>query len=122
AFSPAILRHTHSARWGWRWTIACSQWMAPAECRLPTYMWPVPCWRTPSPGARNRAMASAWLPAIGRLKCCWRRTVIEVEDVRLTLDHCVKCNICTTFCPVSNVTTLFTGPKYVGPPAERFRL
>jgi glycerol-3-phosphate dehydrogenase subunit C len=47
--------------------------------------------------------------------------VIKVEDVRLTLDHCVKCNICTTFCPVSNVTTLFPGPKYVGPQAERFR-
>jgi glycerol-3-phosphate dehydrogenase subunit C len=47
--------------------------------------------------------------------------VIEVEDVRQTLDHCVKCNICTTFCPVSNVTPLFPGPKYVGPQAERFR-
>lgn len=47
--------------------------------------------------------------------------MIEVEDVRLTLDHCVKCNICTTYCPVSNVTTLFPGPKYVGPQAERFR-
>jgi len=47
--------------------------------------------------------------------------VVEVEDVRLTLDHCVKCNICTTFCPVSNVTNLFPGPKYVGPQAERFR-
>jgi glycerol-3-phosphate dehydrogenase subunit C len=48
--------------------------------------------------------------------------VIEVEDVRLTLDHCVKCNICNTFCPVSNVTTLFPGPKYVGPQAERYRI
>lgn len=48
--------------------------------------------------------------------------MIEVEDVRLTLDHCVKCNICNTFCPVSNVTPLFPGPKYVGPQAERFRL
>jgi glycerol-3-phosphate dehydrogenase subunit C len=47
--------------------------------------------------------------------------VIDVEDVRLTLDHCVKCNICTTFCPVANVTTLFPGPKYAGPQAERFR-
>ena len=44
-----------------------------------------------------------------------------MEDVRQTLDHCVKCNICTTACPVSNVTTLFPGPKYVGPQAERFR-
>jgi glycerol-3-phosphate dehydrogenase subunit C len=48
--------------------------------------------------------------------------VIEVDDVRLTLDHCVKCNICTTFCPVANVTPLFPGPKYVGPQAERFRM
>jgi len=46
---------------------------------------------------------------------------IEVEDVRLTLDHCVKCNICTTACPVTAVTPLFPGPKYVGPQAERFR-
>lgn len=46
---------------------------------------------------------------------------IEVEDVRQTLDHCVKCNICTTACPVTAVTPLFPGPKYVGPQAERFR-
>ncbi|MGH2522230.1 MAG: 4Fe-4S dicluster domain-containing protein, partial [Anaerolineales bacterium] len=42
-------------------------------------------------------------------------------DVRLTLDHCVKCTICTTACPVAAVTPLFPGPKYVGPQAERFR-
>jgi glycerol-3-phosphate dehydrogenase subunit C len=41
--------------------------------------------------------------------------------VRESLDHCVKCTICETFCPVSNVTSLFPGPKYVGPQAERFR-
>ena len=45
-----------------------------------------------------------------------------MRDVRLTLDHCVKCNICTTACPVAAVTPLFPGPKYVGPQAERFRL
>jgi glycerol-3-phosphate dehydrogenase subunit C len=44
-----------------------------------------------------------------------------MEDVRGSLDHCVKCTICETFCPVSNVTPLFPGPKYVGPQAERFR-
>src|SRR5712691_5188774 len=76
----------------------------------------------PSRGARSRATASAWPPDIERPRRCWRRNVIEVENVRLTLDHCVKCNICTTFCPVSNVTTLFPGPKYVGPQAERFRI
>jgi glycerol-3-phosphate dehydrogenase subunit C len=42
--------------------------------------------------------------------------------VRGSLDHCVKCTICETFCPVSNVTPLFPGPKYVGPQAERFRI
>src|SRR3954447_24006277 len=41
--------------------------------------------------------------------------------MRDSLDHCVKCTICETFCPVSNVTPLFPGPKYAGPQAERFR-
>ena len=44
-----------------------------------------------------------------------------MEWVRDSLDHCVKCTICETFCPVSNVTPLFPGPKYVGPQLERFR-
>jgi glycerol-3-phosphate dehydrogenase subunit C len=44
-----------------------------------------------------------------------------MEDIRASLDHCVKCTICETFCPVSNATPLFPGPKYVGPQAERFR-
>src|SRR3954466_1064874 len=53
--------------------------------------------------------------------------VEEHDDVlgalmRDSLDHCVKCTICETFCPVSNVTPLFPGPKYVGPQAERFRV
>jgi glycerol-3-phosphate dehydrogenase subunit C len=42
--------------------------------------------------------------------------------MRASLDHCVKCTICETYCPVSNVTPLFPGPKYVGPQAERFRV
>lgn len=40
---------------------------------------------------------------------------------RASLDHCVKCTICETQCPVGAVTPLFSGPKYVGPQAERFR-
>ena len=43
------------------------------------------------------------------------------ELARATLDACVKCTICETVCPVSAVTPLFSGPKYVGPQAERFR-
>ena len=41
--------------------------------------------------------------------------------VRESLDQCVKCTICETFCPYSRVTPLFPGPKYVGPQAERYR-
>jgi glycerol-3-phosphate dehydrogenase subunit C len=41
--------------------------------------------------------------------------------LRDSLDHCVKCTICETACPVSNVTPLFPGPKYAGPQAERYR-
>ena len=41
--------------------------------------------------------------------------------IRDSLDHCVKCTICETYCPVSQVTPLFPGPKYVGPQAERYR-
>ncbi len=41
--------------------------------------------------------------------------------IRDSLDHCVKCTICESFCPVSQVTPLFPGPKYIGPQAERYR-
>ena len=40
---------------------------------------------------------------------------------RALLDHCVKCTICETQCPVAEATPLFPGPKFVGPQAERFR-
>jgi len=43
------------------------------------------------------------------------------EQVQYSADLCVKCNICTSHCPVSNVTDLFPGPKFVGPQAQRFR-
>jgi len=43
------------------------------------------------------------------------------EAVRDSLDRCVKCTICESFCPFSKVTPLFPGPKYVGPQAERYR-
>jgi len=44
-----------------------------------------------------------------------------LEDIRRTADLCVKCNICTSACPVVPVTDRFPGPKYVGPQAQRFR-
>lgn len=44
-----------------------------------------------------------------------------LEDIRRTAELCVKCNICTSACPVVPATDLFPGPKYVGPQAQRFR-
>ena len=44
-----------------------------------------------------------------------------LDDIKRTADLCVKCNICTSACPVVPVTDLFPGPKYVGPQAQRFR-
>jgi glycerol-3-phosphate dehydrogenase subunit C len=46
---------------------------------------------------------------------------LSMLDTTLTADLCVKCNICTSACPVAAVTDLFPGPKVVGPQAQRFR-
>ena len=46
---------------------------------------------------------------------------ISWHSVDHSLDECIKCNICTSYCPVSAVTDKFPGPKYVGPQAQRFR-
>lgn len=44
-----------------------------------------------------------------------------VNSVGLSLNACIKCNICTSYCPVSAVTDSFPGPKYAAPQSERFR-
>ncbi len=46
---------------------------------------------------------------------------ISWHSVELSLDECIKCNICTSYCPVAETTDLFAGPKYSGPQAQRFR-
>jgi glycerol-3-phosphate dehydrogenase subunit C len=46
---------------------------------------------------------------------------ISWESVGVTLDECIKCNVCTSYCPVAAVTDKFHGPKYSGPQAQRFR-
>ncbi len=43
------------------------------------------------------------------------------QQVQYSADWCVKCNICTSHCPVTAVTDRFPGPKFVGPQAQRFR-
>ena len=44
-----------------------------------------------------------------------------MKPVELTLEACIKCNICNTACPVADVTDLFPGPKYEAPQGGRFR-
>ncbi len=36
-------------------------------------------------------------------------------------DQCIKCGICTGYCPVARATGDFLGPKQAGPDAQRFR-
>lgn len=37
-------------------------------------------------------------------------------------EQCLKCSICTVYCPVAAVTTAYPGPKQAGPDGERYRL
>jgi glycerol-3-phosphate dehydrogenase subunit C len=46
---------------------------------------------------------------------------IAWESVDHSLDACIKCNICTSYCPYAEATDRFPGPKFVGPQAQRFR-
>lgn len=38
------------------------------------------------------------------------------------LEQCLKCSICTAYCPVLGVTDDYPGPKQCGPDGERYRL
>ena len=46
--------------------------------------------------------------------------MIKLENI--SFDHCIKCTVCTMYCPVSQATHLFPGPKQSGPDAERLRI
>lgn len=37
-------------------------------------------------------------------------------------EQCIKCTICTVYCPVVPVNPLYPGPKQAGPDGERYRL
>ncbi|TKI04572.1 anaerobic glycerol-3-phosphate dehydrogenase subunit GlpC [Martelella alba] len=39
-----------------------------------------------------------------------------------SFESCIKCTVCTTYCPVANVNPLYPGPKQAGPDGERLRL
>ena len=38
------------------------------------------------------------------------------------LEQCIKCTICTVYCPVLAVNPDYPGPKQAGPDGERYRL
>ncbi|MGM9865148.1 MAG: anaerobic glycerol-3-phosphate dehydrogenase subunit GlpC [Muribaculaceae bacterium] len=38
------------------------------------------------------------------------------------LEQCIKCTICTVYCPVAAVKPEYPGPKQAGPDGERYRL
>ncbi|MCL2892326.1 anaerobic glycerol-3-phosphate dehydrogenase subunit GlpC [Brenneria tiliae] len=38
-----------------------------------------------------------------------------------SFENCIKCTVCTTYCPVSRVNPLYPGPKQAGPDGERLR-
>lgn len=37
-------------------------------------------------------------------------------------EQCIKCTICTVYCPMLEVNPLYPGPKQAGPDGERYRL
>lgn len=46
--------------------------------------------------------------------------MIDLKNI--SFDYCIKCTICTSYCPVAKVTKKFPGPKQSGPDSERFRI
>lgn len=50
------------------------------------------------------------------------RSGVDRASVLRSAEHCTKCGLCRTYCPVASVTERFPGPKYSGPQAQRFRV
>ena len=45
-----------------------------------------------------------------------------MEQNNNRFEQCVKCSICTVYCPVTAVNPEYAGPKQAGPDGERYRL
>ena len=41
---------------------------------------------------------------------------------KFNFEQCLKCSICTVYCPVSTVEPTYPGPKQSGPDNERYRM
>ena len=52
-----------------------------------------------------------------------RLTAMQEKNVSFNnFEQCIKCTICTAYCPVVAVNPLYPGPKQGGPDGERLRL
>ena len=48
---------------------------------------------------------------------------MEKKEVSFNnFEQCIKCTVCTAYCPVVPVNPRFPGPKQAGPDEERLRL
>ena len=48
-----------------------------------------------------------------------------MQEINLSannFEQCLKCNICTTVCPMMAANPHYPGPKQAGPDGERYRL
>lgn len=41
---------------------------------------------------------------------------------QLSFENCIKCTVCTVYCPVAKTNPLYPGPKQCGPDGERLRI
>ena len=46
----------------------------------------------------------------------------EYTTSRHNFEECMKCTVCTAYCPVLQANPLYPGPKPAGPDGERLRL
>ena len=46
----------------------------------------------------------------------------EYTTSKHNFEECMKCTVCTAYCPVLQVNPLYPGPKQAGPDGERLRL
>ncbi|PWI32656.1 anaerobic glycerol-3-phosphate dehydrogenase subunit C [Vibrio albus] len=47
---------------------------------------------------------------------------MNIASKDTTFDQCIKCTVCTVYCPVAKVNPDFPGPKQCGPDGERLRI
>ena len=48
--------------------------------------------------------------------------MLENTGSKHNFEECMKCTVCTVYCPVLQVNPLYPGPKQAGPDGERLRL